>query len=118
MQIPCDLQSRTFVVVVHADQDRAIQGQAHAGCDLRFGKGVTKMRGVPHDLTGRAHLGAQQAGRTGQFLERQDCLLDEEPVDAWLFGDSQLAQRFPGHDLGGDISHVQTGRFTGIGNGS
>jgi len=85
-------------VVIHRDEDRALEGQAALRRDLRLRECHPKTVRQTHRFAGRAHFRPQHCIHTGQFREGEDGLLYGYPGDGKLIGKAQIVQCPPDDD--------------------
>ena len=72
-----DLDGLRLVVIVDADEDRALFGQRAAGADLRFQERLAEVHADAHHFAGGAHLRSERRIDAGEFVEREDRRLHE-----------------------------------------
>ena len=97
MEAAGNRQHRRLVVVIHRDEDRALEGQAALRRDLRLGKRHPEAVRQPHRLPGGPHFRPQHGIHAGQLREGEDRLFHGYPGDGKLIGKAQIVQ-CPPHD--------------------
>src|SRR3954451_10353977 len=110
-----DLNSGGLVLVVYADEDRSLFGNAGAGADLGFQKGLAEVHADAHHFPCGAHFGAEGRVDAGELVEREDRGFDE------VLGDGQLTravavvtQLFAPHQADGDLRERDAGRLADV----